>query len=115
MTRYIIRRSIQSFILMLVSSLIAFTVYQAAPGGPIQFLDDDPKATAADANRLNRSTAGSAYPGAICGLADRRGLAAQNPPGRAAAAEHARQMHPGHHSSGFWPLGFRIRGGLLWM
>lgn len=54
MTRYIIRRTIQSFFLLWLTTLIAFTVYQAAPGGPIQFLDDDPTATAADSNRLTR-------------------------------------------------------------
>jgi peptide/nickel transport system permease protein len=52
MTRYIIRRSIQSFFLLWLSTLIGFSVYQAAPGGPLQFLEDDPNATAADANRL---------------------------------------------------------------
>lgn len=54
MTRYIIRRGIQSFFLLWLATLIGFTVYQLAPGGPIQFLDDDPKSTAADANRLAR-------------------------------------------------------------
>lgn len=55
MTRYIIRRSIQSFFLLLLTSLVAFIIYQAAPGGPLQFLDDDPNATAADYDRLARS------------------------------------------------------------
>ncbi|RME72094.1 MAG: ABC transporter permease [Chloroflexi bacterium] len=54
MTRYIIRRAIQSFFLVWLSTIIAFTIYQAAPGGPLQFLDDDPKSTAADAGRLQR-------------------------------------------------------------
>jgi peptide/nickel transport system permease protein len=54
MTRYIVRRAIQSFFLLWVTTLIGFTVYQAAPGGPIQFLDDDPTSTAADSNRLLR-------------------------------------------------------------
>lgn len=54
MTRYIIRRGIQSFFLMWLATLISFSVYQAAPGGPIQFLEDDPKATAADSQRLAR-------------------------------------------------------------
>jgi peptide/nickel transport system permease protein len=54
MTRYIIRRAIQSFFLLWATTLIGFTVYQAAPGGPIQFLDDDPTSTAADSNRLLR-------------------------------------------------------------
>jgi peptide/nickel transport system permease protein len=52
MTRYIIRRGIQSVFLVWLATLIGFTVYQMAPGGPLQFLDDDPKATAADAARL---------------------------------------------------------------
>lgn len=55
MLRYIVRRSIQSFFLILLSTLIGFTIYQAAPGGPIQFLDDDPTATVDDANRLQRA------------------------------------------------------------
>ncbi len=52
MTRYIINRAIQNFFLLWMGSMIAFAVYQLAPGGPIQFLDDDPTATAADFNRL---------------------------------------------------------------
>jgi len=39
---------------MWLTTLIAFTISQLAPGGPIQFLDDDPKSTSADANRLAR-------------------------------------------------------------
>ena len=54
MTRYIVRRSIQSFFLIWLTTLIAFTVYQAAPGGPIQFLNEDPTATNADSDRLTR-------------------------------------------------------------
>ncbi len=55
MTRYIVHRAIQNFFLLWLGTLIAFTIYQMAPGGPIQFLDDDPTATAADINRLTRS------------------------------------------------------------
>lgn len=55
MWRYIFRRSIQSFFLLWLATLISFTIYQMAPGGPVQFLDDDPKATGADADRLTRS------------------------------------------------------------
>ena len=55
MTRYIVRRSIQSIFLLLLATVIAFTVYQSAPGGPLQFLDDDPKVTSADLARLARS------------------------------------------------------------
>ncbi len=54
MTRYIVRRSIQSIFLILLSTIIGFTIYQLAPGGPLQFLDDDPSSTSADANRLVR-------------------------------------------------------------
>ncbi|GAB4446092.1 MAG: ABC transporter permease [Anaerolineae bacterium] len=54
MGRYIVRRSIQSFFLLWLATLISFTVYQLAPGGPIQFLDDDPRATSEDSNRLAR-------------------------------------------------------------
>ena len=53
MARYIIRRSIQSVFLLWAATLISFTVYQLAPGGPVQFLEEDPKATGEDA-RLTR-------------------------------------------------------------
>ncbi len=54
MTRYIVRRSIQSLFLILISTLIAFTVYQSAPGGPLQFLDNNPKVSPADRARQVR-------------------------------------------------------------
>ncbi|MEZ4620044.1 MAG: ABC transporter permease [Caldilineaceae bacterium] len=54
MTRYIIRRGIQSLLLMWVATIIGFTIYQLAPGGPLQFLDEDPKQSPADATRLER-------------------------------------------------------------
>jgi len=54
MTRYIVRRGIQSFFLLWLATLIAFSIYQLAPGGPLQFLDDDPTATGEDVNRLAR-------------------------------------------------------------
>ncbi|HXF63594.1 MAG TPA: ABC transporter permease, partial [Caldilineaceae bacterium] len=54
MTRYIIRRSIQSFFLLWISTLIAFSVYQLAPGGPLQFLNQDPRQNASDVARLER-------------------------------------------------------------
>jgi len=54
-TRYIIRRAIQSVFLILISTVIAFFIYKLAPGGPIQFLDDDPKSTTTDVNRLART------------------------------------------------------------
>jgi peptide/nickel transport system permease protein len=40
---------------MWLATLIGFTIYQMAPGGPLQFLDDDPKITASDIARLERS------------------------------------------------------------
>jgi peptide/nickel transport system permease protein len=55
MTRYIIRRGLQSLILMFVSTLIGFTIYQLAPGGPLQFLNEDPRQDASDIARLERS------------------------------------------------------------
>ena len=54
MTRYIIRRGIQSFFLAWLSTIIAFSVYQMAPGGPVQFLDEDPLSSGEDASRLER-------------------------------------------------------------
>ena len=54
LARYIVRRGIQSFFLVLLATVIGFSIYQLAPGGPIQFLDDDPNSTSADFNRLER-------------------------------------------------------------
>lgn len=54
LTRYLIRRSLQSFVLLWLATLIGFTVYQLAPGGPLQFLDDDPQRTSADYDRLTQ-------------------------------------------------------------
>ena len=55
MTRYIVRRSIQSVVLIWISTLIVFSVYQLAPGGPLQFMSDDPKQHQEDITRLKRS------------------------------------------------------------
>jgi peptide/nickel transport system permease protein len=55
MTRYIVRRTIQSFMLLWISTLIAFSIYQLAPGGPLQFLDQDPNRNVADIDRLERA------------------------------------------------------------
>lgn len=55
MTRYIIRRTIQSVFLMLITTLIGFTIFQMAPGGPLQFMDDDPRVKQEDILRLTRS------------------------------------------------------------
>ncbi len=53
LTRYLLRRGIQSFFLLWLATLIAFSIYQLAPGGPLQFLDNDPNHSAEDATRLN--------------------------------------------------------------
>jgi peptide/nickel transport system permease protein len=55
MTRYIIRRTIQSIALLWVSTLIAFSIYQLAPGGPLQFLDQDPSRNISDIGRMERA------------------------------------------------------------
>ncbi len=55
LARYIVRRGIQSFFLILITTLIAFTIYQQAPGGPVQFLDEDPSVSGDDVSRLERS------------------------------------------------------------
>ncbi len=55
MTRYIIRRSLQSIVLLWVSTLIGFSIYQMAPGGPLQFLDNDPRHSQADVVRLRQA------------------------------------------------------------
>jgi len=52
LTRYIIRRGLQSLLIVWFSTLIAFTIYQAAPGGPLQFLDDDPQRSEEDLTRI---------------------------------------------------------------
>jgi len=52
LTRYLVRRGLQSIALAWLATLIAFAVYQLAPGGPLQFMDDDPKRTRADFQRL---------------------------------------------------------------
>jgi peptide/nickel transport system permease protein len=43
---------LQSIVLLWLATLIGFSVYQLAPGGPLQFLDDNPSRTGADYNRL---------------------------------------------------------------
>jgi peptide/nickel transport system permease protein len=52
LTRYIIRRGLQSLVIAWFATLIAFSIYQAAPGGPLQFMDDDPRRSEEDLNRL---------------------------------------------------------------
>ena len=55
MTRYIVRRTIQSIALVWISTLIAFSIYQLAPGGPLQFMEEDPTQNVEDIHRLERS------------------------------------------------------------
>lgn len=45
MTRYVVRRLIQSVFLVLGATIIAFTIMRAAPGGPSQFIggEDNPR------------------------------------------------------------------------
>ncbi len=52
MAHYIVRRGLQSIVLMFIATLIGFTIYQMAPGGPLQFMDNDPRRSAADVARL---------------------------------------------------------------
>jgi peptide/nickel transport system permease protein len=40
LTRYVVRRSLQSVGLLLLISLLAFSIMRLAPGGPAQFMDD---------------------------------------------------------------------------
>ena len=54
MTQYIIRRALQSIVLLWVSTIIGFSVYQLAPGGPLQFLEEDPYSNPDGVGRLER-------------------------------------------------------------
>lgn len=47
MRRYLLRRALQSFVLLWVVSALAFTFQRITPGGPAAYLDD-PRMTAAD-------------------------------------------------------------------
>ena len=49
---YIVRRGLQSVVLVWIATLISFSIYQLAPGGPLQFLDQDPRRSAVDIARL---------------------------------------------------------------
>jgi len=52
MGHYVLRRGLQSVVLLWVATLISFSIYQLAPGGPLQFLDQDPRRSAVDVARL---------------------------------------------------------------
>jgi peptide/nickel transport system permease protein len=54
MARYIIRRGLQSLVLMWLATLIGFSIYQLAPGGPLQFMSEDPRRSQVDIERLKR-------------------------------------------------------------
>lgn len=54
MARYLIRRSLQSLALIWVSTLIGFAIYQLAPGGPLKFLEKDPRSSPEVVRRLTR-------------------------------------------------------------
>lgn len=55
MTRYIVRRGLQSLVLMWIATLIVFTIYQLAPGGPLGLMDPDPSRKPEDVARLERT------------------------------------------------------------
>ncbi len=55
MTAYIVRRSLQSLLLLWLSTIIAFSIYFLAPGGPLQFMEQDPSRNLADIDRLERT------------------------------------------------------------
>ena len=54
MTRYIVRRGLQSIVLMWLGTLIVFTIYQLAPGGPLGLMEPDPSRKPEDFLRLQR-------------------------------------------------------------
>ncbi len=55
MTRYIVRRGIQSVFLVWLSTIIVFSIYQMAPGGPLGLMEPDPSRQPEDVFRLERS------------------------------------------------------------
>lgn len=54
MARYLIRRGLQSLALIWFSTVISFTIYQLAPGGPLQFLERNPRSGVDNVARLKR-------------------------------------------------------------
>jgi len=54
MSRYFVRRSIQSVFLLLAISIISFALIHLAPGGPVQFFED-PRSTPERVKRLEQS------------------------------------------------------------
>jgi peptide/nickel transport system permease protein len=53
-TKYLIRRTIQMGILLVLISMLVFGLLQLAPGGPFDRLLADPKVSPADIDRLNK-------------------------------------------------------------
>ncbi len=54
MTKYLIRRTLQMFLLLLLISMLVFGILQLVPGGPFDALLANPKVTQLDIERLNR-------------------------------------------------------------
>jgi peptide/nickel transport system permease protein len=54
MTKYLIRRTIQMGILLVLISVLIFGLLQLAPGGPFDRLLADPRVSRADVERLNK-------------------------------------------------------------
>jgi peptide/nickel transport system permease protein len=54
MTRYILRRTIQMLVLLLLISVLVFGLLQLVPGGPFDQLLASPRVSALDIERLNR-------------------------------------------------------------
>lgn len=54
MTKFIIRRALQMFVLLFLISILVFGLLQLVPGGPFDHLMADPKVTALDVERLNK-------------------------------------------------------------
>ncbi len=52
LARYLVRRGLQSIFLVWLATVIGFSVYQLAPGGPLQFLQNNPQRSGADYERL---------------------------------------------------------------
>lgn len=55
MTRYIVRRGLQSVVLIWISTLIVFIIYQLAPGGPLGLMEPNPGRTPEDVERQMRA------------------------------------------------------------
>lgn len=54
MTKYLVRRVLQMFVLLILISMLVFGLLQLVPGGPFDTLLATPRVTAADVDRLNK-------------------------------------------------------------